>query len=115
MPLMKLPNGERAHVNIIKLRGYSLSPTHPEGKQKARVFAAALGIGVEKAEWLRDQLLKAAIEYDCELGQRDEYGQRYTVDFTLQFSGKSARVRSAWNVRPTEDFPRLISCYVIEG
>jgi hypothetical protein len=61
---MKLPNGQRAYIDMMKLRGYSLSPIHPEGKRKARVFAAALGIGVEQAEWLRDQLLKAVIEHD---------------------------------------------------
>ena len=42
---MKLPHNERTYVNIVKLRDYSLSPTHEEGKHKARVFAAALGIG----------------------------------------------------------------------
>ena len=54
---MKLPNGERASINMVKLRGYSLSTAHPEGKHKARVFAAALGLGLEQADWLRDQLL----------------------------------------------------------
>jgi hypothetical protein len=111
---MKLPNGERAYINMVKLRGYSLSPTHPEGRHKARVFAAALGIGLQDAEWLRDQLLKAARELNCELGKLDEHGQRYTIDFAATFGEKSARLRSAWNVRPNEDFPRLISCYVLD-
>jgi hypothetical protein len=39
---MKLPNAERAFIDMAKLRDYSLSATHPEGK--ARVFAAALGL-----------------------------------------------------------------------
>ena len=111
---MKLPNGERASINMVKLRGYSLSTAHPEGKHKARVFAAALGLGIEQADWLRDQLLKAAREMTCEPGKRDEHGQRYLVDFTATFGGKSARLRSAWNVRTGEDFPRLVSCYVLE-
>jgi hypothetical protein len=42
---MKLPNAGQAIVDIAKLRDYSLSPTHEEGKHKARVFAAALGDG----------------------------------------------------------------------
>src|SRR6266849_2357659 len=98
---------------MVKLRGYSLSATHSEGKHKARVFAAALGIGPEEAEWLRDQLLKAARELACELGKHDEHGQRYIIDFRTNFGGKGARLRSAWNVRPDEDFPRLVSCYVL--
>ena len=111
---MKLPNGERAYINMIKLRGYSLSPTHQEGKHKARVFAAALGIGRKQADWLRDELLKAAREVDCQGGWRDEHGQRYTVDFMVSYGGRAARLRSAWNVRLDEDFPRLVSCYVLE-
>ena len=110
---MKLPHSERAFVNIVKLRDYSLSPTHEEGQHKARVFAAALAIGPDKAEWLRDCLVAAARELECEMGKRDEHGQRYTVDFTARFAGKSANLRSAWIVRPGEDFPRLISCYVL--
>jgi hypothetical protein len=39
----KLPNAERAVVEIEKLRDYSLNPGHDEGKHKARVFRAALG------------------------------------------------------------------------
>jgi len=41
---MKLPNGERAFVDMAKLRDYSLDPAHKEGRHKARVFAAALGL-----------------------------------------------------------------------
>src|SRR6185436_2179625 len=76
---MKLPNGERAVVDIAKLRDYSLSATHEEGKHKARVFAAALGVGPGQAEWLRDRLIIATREGDCQLGDFDEYGQRYVI------------------------------------
>ena len=110
---MKLPYCDRAYVNIVKLRDYSLSQTHEEGKHKARVFAAALGIGPDQAEWLRECLFAAARGSECQVGKRDEHGQRYIVDFTAEFAGKSARLRSAWIVRPTEDFPRLVSCYVL--
>lgn len=36
---MKLPNADRAVVGLAKLRDYCLSPTHPRGRHKARVFA----------------------------------------------------------------------------
>ena len=109
---MKLPNPEHAVVELAKLRDYSLSPAHPEGKHKARVFAAALGLTQTDAEWLREQLLAVPAEHDCVSGLSDQHGQRYTVDFTATLRGKSARLRSAWNVRPEENFPRLVSCYV---
>lgn len=40
---MKLPNADRAIVDVAKLRDYCLNPNHEEGKHKARVFAASLG------------------------------------------------------------------------
>ena len=85
-----------------------------QAQVKARVFAAALDVQPRDVEWLRAQLLAAAREQDCAAGTNDVHGQRYTVDFTATLRGKSARVRSAWNVRPGENFPRLVSCYVAD-
>jgi Domain of unknown function (DUF4926) len=80
---MKVPNAGRAIVDIAKLRNYSLSGTHNEGKHKARVFAAVLGLSENDAEWLREALLKAAREENCTLGKRTSFGQRYIVDFIV--------------------------------
>lgn len=52
---MKLPAGDRAVVDLAKLSEYALSPNHEEGKHKARVFAAALGIGSEHASWQKEE------------------------------------------------------------
>lgn len=41
---MKLPGAERAIVDIRKLSDYCLSPEHLRGRNKARVFAATLGL-----------------------------------------------------------------------
>jgi hypothetical protein len=110
---MKLPNAERAFVDIAKLRDYSLDVVHKEGKHKARVFASALGLTRNDANWLREQLLAAARIQDCRLGRKTDYGQRYILDFTLTRNQKAAVIHSVWNVRPDEDFPRLITCYVL--
>jgi hypothetical protein len=110
---MKVPNADRADVDIAKLRDYSLSPTHREGKHKARVFAAALGIAEDDADWLRSVLLDAVRGYDCELGRKTPFGQKYIVDFPLTRADKRAQVRSVWNVRPGENVPRLTTCYVL--
>jgi hypothetical protein len=110
---MKLPNGDRAFVDIAKLRDYSLDPAHKEGRHKARVFAAALGLTRNDTDWLRDQLLAVARTSNCQLGRKTDHGQRYLLDFVLVRGSKSARLRSIWNVRPDEDFPRLITCYVL--
>ena len=108
---MKLPPDP--FVDLAKLRQYCLSTTHEEGKHKARVFFAALGIGVSDAGWLRDELLAAALREECQPGPVTSHGRRYTVDFTLSRNGLEARVRSAWIIRLGEEFPRLVSCYVL--
>ena len=110
---MKLPNGERAVVEIAKLRDYCLNPDHPRGRHKARVFVAALGLTADHAEALGDALLAAARTEEATATDRDDYGQRYVVDFTMDGPGAPARVRSCWIVRSREDFARLTSCYVL--
>jgi hypothetical protein len=110
---MKLPNGKQAFIDVTKVRDYALNPTHPEGKHKARVFAAALGIGASHTEWLIGELRKAALDTDCIGGRQDEHGQRYIVEFAATRHGKTARLRSVWILRPTENSPRLVSCYVL--
>ena len=110
---MKLPNAERAFVDMVKLRDYSLNAEHREGKHKARVFAAALGLALDDAGWLREKLLKMAKSEECRPGRKTDHGRRYLIDFKLSRREKSARVRSAWIIRKGEDFPRLVTCYVI--
>jgi len=110
---VRLPNSERALVDVEKLRDYCLSQTHPRGRHKARVFAEALGMTTVNAEELRRLILAAALVSDATLAERDDYGQRYVVDFSINRTGLEARVRTSWIVRRGEDFPRLTSCYVL--
>ena len=66
---MKLPGGERAMVDIVK-REYRLNPLHPRGRHRARMFASALNLHQDDAEFLRLRLLEAALVSDCRLGGR---------------------------------------------
>jgi hypothetical protein len=109
---MKLPNGHRAIVDITKLRDYCLNTNHEEGKHKARVFASALGVRAADAEWLREQLLKAAAREEASATSRTPFGSLYMLDFDLKTEAGSAAVRSGWIIRHHEDFPRLTTCYV---
>ena len=36
---MRLPNADRVVVDVVRLRDYSLNPTHGKGRHKARVMA----------------------------------------------------------------------------
>jgi len=110
---MILPNAENAFIDLRKLRDYSLSFESPTGRHKARVFASALGITAENAEYLRDLLFEVIKNYEAESGELDLFGQRYTVDFPLKTEVGEAMVRSGWIILHTEDFPRLTTCYVL--
>lgn len=110
---MKIPNAERAIVDVEKLRDYCLNETHPRGKHKARVFAAKLGLTIEHVNQLREKLFFIVINQDAVLDEGDEYGQRYIIDFSMNHENKEAVVRSSWIIRSNEDYPRLTSCYVL--
>lgn len=98
-------------VDIRKLRDYCLNPQHPEGKHKARLFVAALGMTDIDAESLRDALLQAVKSHDAALGRRDAYGQRYLIDFAFDWCGRRAILRSGWIIEHGSDTPRLTTCY----
>jgi hypothetical protein len=110
---MKLPNARRAVAEIEKLRDYCLSANHPRGRHKARVFATALDMTADDAEELRQAILSAVLVEEASSTERDDYGQRYTVDFSMTRHDKEAVIRSSWIIRDGEDYPRLTSCYVL--
>jgi hypothetical protein len=109
---MLLPNGERAIVDLRKLRDYCLNPDSARGRHKARVFAAALGITATEASQLQAKLLEIARTRDAQLGELDFYGQRYTIDFAMETAVGKATVRSGWIVLHGKPAPRLTTCYV---
>ncbi len=110
---MKLPNGDRAVVELVKLTDYCLNLDHPRGKHKARVFLAACGFSPENAELMREQLLDAAVHEEALSGPPMSHGQRFVVECELAGPTGRARVRTAWIVRSGEDFPRFVSAYVL--
>lgn len=108
-----LPNAERAVIDPAKLRDYCLNPLHPEGRHKARVFATALDIGRQEADWLRLKIQEAILHAPVVRSESLPFGQRYTVDFHLARRGKQAIIRTGWIIRAHEDFPRLVTCFVL--
>lgn len=112
---MKLPNGIRAVIDIEKLRDYCLSAQHPEGRHKARVFLSALEMTSSDAAKLREILLVAAANNEALVTGKDQYGCRYALDVLVTWKRREALVRSAWIIKTSEDFPRLVSCYILRG
>ncbi|GAB4214586.1 MAG: hypothetical protein OHK0012_12930 [Synechococcales cyanobacterium] len=106
-----MPNSENAIVDIRKLRDYCLNPEHDDGKHKARLFLSTLGMNSDHAEDLRQILLDVVKKYKARLGRQDEFGQRYTLDFPIEWQNRSAVLRSGWIIEHGSEVPRLTTCY----
>jgi hypothetical protein len=109
----RLPNGDRAIIDLRKLEDYCLSPLHPRGRHKARVFREALGLQQSDAAWLRDILLEAARSGEAVQLATDAWGTYWSVDAAITRQGRSSVVRTIWIVRTGEHVPRLVSCWVL--
>lgn len=109
---MKLPNAKLAIIEIRKIRDYVLNPNDPRGRHKARVFLSALGYSHVDAGDLRMQILEHVKDAEAIVGERDIYGQRYTVDCRIKTDTGEATVRTGWIVKRGESVPRLTTCYV---
>lgn len=108
-----LPRRDEAILDIGKLEDYCLSPTHPRGRHKARVFRAALGIGQAEAAWLRHVLLRAALVNEALPLSIDTWGEQWRIDVEVERHGKTAVVRTIWIVRTGETAPRFVTCWVL--
>jgi hypothetical protein len=115
MPGMaRLPNSERAILDIRKIEDYCLNPEHPRGRHKARRFRELLGVTRSDASWLRDTLLAAAREREAIELATDAYGSRWRVDMPVARHGRTVVVRTAWIIRTGQDAPRFLTCWVLE-
>jgi hypothetical protein len=85
-----LPSG--SHWRLQSKR--SVTPDSPRGSNKARAFAAALGITAADAPKLREKLLEIARVGEVQLGELDMYGQRYMIEFEMETEAGKAVVRS---------------------
>ena len=108
---MLIPNAENAVVDIRKLRDYCLNPEHDDGKHKARLFSSILGMTPDNAEELRQILVEVIQTHEAQLGRRDGFGQRYTLDFTIEWQNRSANLRSGWIIEHDSEIRRLTTCY----
>ena len=98
-------------VDIRKLRDYCLNLEHDDGKHKARLFTSILGMVAGNAEELRQILLKVVTTHKARLGRQDAFGQRYTLDFVIEWQNRSATLRSGWIIEHGSETPRLTTCY----
>jgi hypothetical protein len=109
-----LPQYEKAIIPIEKLRDYALDPNHPLGRNKARVFKAALGMERDHAEILSKVLKSTLIRSPAVQGPKTQYGQHWTTYHEIVgLSGQPIVVTAVWICRIEQvDVPVLISCYI---
>jgi len=110
---MKLPNSDKAIIEDEKLVGYCLNPNHTDGQNKARVFKSALGLTIDDANELKNALFFAVQTYDAIPDQKNAYGQKYMIDFSLTRGSQTATIHSVWIVDNQQEIPRLITCYIL--
>ena len=110
---MKLPSGDRADLGT-KIEDYVLNLRHWEGRHKARVFESVLGITLANREVLRQAILSAAENSDeAEPLGNNGHGEVYVLRFPLGTDRGRATVLTVWIIRDGEDFPRLVTCYIL--
>jgi uncharacterized protein DUF6883 len=110
---MKLPSGDRADLGT-KIEDYVLNPRHWEGRHKARVFESVLGITLGNRDVLLQAILSAAENSDdAEPLGNNGHGEVYLLRFSLETQRGRAADLTVWIIRDGEDFPRLVSCYIV--
>lgn len=110
---VKIPNGERADLGT-KLQEYVLNHLHREGRHKARVFESVLGITMVNSETLALALKSVVSSSDqAEFRGNNGHGDVYVLTFSLETERGKATVLSSWIIRDGEDFPRLVTCYIL--
>ena len=94
-----------------KLIGYCLNPSHSRGKDKAKVFASALGITANNADVLYHLIRAAAIEGEIRQQNTTEFGQQFKVDWMIPNTNQ-IKLRTIWEINTTNSNPRLISAFI---
>ena len=105
---MKLPNHDSVQIDIRKVRKYLLSPVHPVGRFKARVFKA-LGFDVAAVEAFVAEVRRIASEGDVSEVEDFEFGRKYTVPGELRGPIGSARVLTVWIQDSGREDVRLVT------
>jgi hypothetical protein len=71
-----------------------------------------LGITRSNQQVLREAILAVNSEEVEALGDNG-HGMVYVLRFPLTTANRTAMILTAWIIRHDEDFPRLITCYIV--
>jgi len=107
---MKLPSASHARIDERKVRGYLLSPTHPIGRSKARVFRA-LGFDQSNAHAFITEIRRIAIEGEVWAQKDTQFGRIYTVPGERSGPAGTTQVLTVWIEEPGEPDLRLVTVW----
>jgi len=104
-------------MSVSKLERYILSPLHPKGQHKAKLWRSVFGLesgqGLLLARLIFDQLDQVEAIEEREPKGHEEDPSRLTRRFTLDIprfrgpNGNVAPVRTNWALDPDKDEPHL--------
>jgi hypothetical protein len=112
-----LPRAEDSYGVHEKLARYSLNPQHDDGGAKAAGFAKVLGITSDDLEYLASVLIAGVREHPVtEVRDRGEHGMHCRVIVPVrglgERAGRSATVRTVWEIDDESDAPRMVTAYI---
>ena len=105
---MKLPGAEHVRIDERKVSGYLLSPTHPVGRFKAKVFGA-LGFDVSNVVAFVAELRRIAATGEVSDVEDIEFGRKYTVPGDLKGPAGTAQVLTVWIQETGQEDVRLVT------
>jgi hypothetical protein len=105
---VKLPQAERVEIDVRKVSDYLLSPVHPVGRFKARVFKA-LGFDQATPDAFVAEVRRIAGEGEVAEVQDFAFGRKYTVPGELKGPRGAARVVTVWMQAVGREDVRLVT------
>lgn len=106
---MKLPNAEKAVIEVSKLTDYLLNINHRRGGAKATLLIRC-GYTQENWQQLEVDIRQYHLNADISLIKETAYGVRYEITANLITpSGRQLRVKTVWQIDIGENYPRLIT------
>jgi len=105
---LKVPRADQVQIDERKVRGYLLSPTHPVGRFKARLFAS-LGFTEATADAFIAEIRRIVADGEVSDAEDTEFGRKYTVPGELKGPAGAARVLTVWIQESERKDVRLVT------
>jgi hypothetical protein len=105
---VRLPQAERVEIDVRKVSDYLLSPIHPVGRFKARVFSA-LGFDQAALDAFVSEVRRIAAEGEVAEMEDFAFGRKYTVPGELKGPRGAARVVTVWMQAVGREDVRLVT------